>query len=74
MPLYSYRCDACSAEFESLVSSEADPACPTCGATTLTRMISRIAPEGKSKSLLKSARSQAAKEGHLSNYSKSELR
>ncbi|ARE40427.1 Reverse gyrase [Rhodovulum sp. P5] len=74
MPIYNYRCNACEAEFELLVrlSSDTAPTCPECDSSDLTRMVSRIAPPGKSAEIFASARKQAAKEGHFSNYSKSE--
>ncbi|WP_269099284.1 hypothetical protein [Mangrovicoccus ximenensis] len=34
--------------------------------------MSRVAPPGKAKGILASARKQAAREGHFSNYSASE--
>jgi len=74
MPIYNYRCNACDAEFELLVplSSETAPACPGCESTDLTRLLSRVAPPGKVAGIFASARKQAAKEGHFSNYSKAE--
>ncbi len=74
MPLYSYHCGKCEKDVELLISSDDTPACPTCGSQNLERLVSRTAPEGKSRSLVKSARAQAAREGHLSNYSRSERR
>ncbi|MGB9117216.1 FmdB family zinc ribbon protein [Bradyrhizobium sp.] len=74
MPLYSYRCAECDKDIELLISSSDTPACPTCGSQDLERLVSRTAPEGKSRGLVKSARAQAAREGHLSNYSRSERR
>lgn len=72
MPLYSYRCEACDHAFETLVRGSDIPACPSCGAQTLQKLVSLPAPEGKSKSVIGSARTQAAREGHFSNYSKAE--
>ncbi|HYD64800.1 zinc ribbon domain-containing protein [Azospirillum sp.] len=72
MPLYSYRCKACDREFETLVRSTDVPACPACGGAELDKLVSRPAPEAKSGALLKAARGQAAREGHFSNYSRSE--
>lgn len=74
MPIYSYRCASCAAEFELLVkiSSDTVPACPQCAGTDLTQLLSRIAPAGKTAGLVANARQQAAKEGHFSNYSKAE--
>jgi putative FmdB family regulatory protein len=74
MPLYSYHCAKCDRESELLVASSDRPACPTCGSRRLRRLVSHTAPEGKSRRLVKSARAQAAREGHLSNYSRSERR
>jgi putative FmdB family regulatory protein len=74
MPLYSYHCAACDKDFELLISSSDKPACPTCDSQSLERLVSRTAPEGKSRRLLKSARAQAARAGHLSNFSRSERR
>jgi len=68
MPLYSYRCTACSAEFELLVTSSEVPVCPACGGEQLDRLIGSTAPQGKSADLAKRARSHAARAGHLSNF------
>lgn len=74
MPLHSYRCTACGDEFESLVRASETPACPSCGATALTRLISTgVGAGGKSAGILRSARAAAAKEGHLSNYAKADM-
>lgn len=72
MPLYSYRCQSCDHGFETLVRSGETPSCPSCGGADLTRQLSNVAPEGKSGAILQSARRQASKEGHFSNYSRSE--
>ena len=40
MPIYEYRCTACSHEFERLVRPGDVPACPTCNATELERLLS----------------------------------
>jgi putative FmdB family regulatory protein len=40
MPLYEYRCRACSREFEALVRVQTTPACPHCGAEDLERLLS----------------------------------
>jgi len=74
MPLYSYHCANCDKDVELLISFSDTPECPTCGLQNLERLVSRTAPEGKSRSLVKSARAQAAREGHLSNFSRSERR
>ena len=40
MPLFEYRCPACDSEFELLIRGSAEPACPSCGSTSLERLIS----------------------------------
>jgi putative FmdB family regulatory protein len=74
MPLYSYQCKACDHVFEKLVRSSDVPTCPSCGSEDLDKLLSRPAPEGKSGAIVKSARGMAAREGHFSNYSRSELK
>jgi putative FmdB family regulatory protein len=74
MPLYSYHCTKCDKEFELLVGSADVPVCPSCGGQKLERLMSRIVAEGKNRSYAKTMRAQAAREGHLSNYSRSERR
>lgn len=74
MPLHSYRCTACENTFETLVRSSDTPACPACGSEALERQVSQVAPDGKLKAVANRARAQAAREGHLSNFSKSELK
>ncbi|MFA5952564.1 MAG: zinc ribbon domain-containing protein [Hyphomicrobium sp.] len=72
MPLYSYQCTKCEKEFELLVASSDVPQCPSCSSKKLERLMSRIAPDGKSRGYAKNMRAAAAREGHLSNYSRSE--
>ena len=47
MPIYEYRCQACrrrvSLFFRSFSEIADEPACPRCGGTDLTRLISRVA-------------------------------
>ena len=43
MPLFEYRCSSCESEFELLIRGSAVPVCPSCGATTLERLISMFA-------------------------------
>ena len=40
MPIYEYRCVACSHEFERLVRTGDVPDCPKCSATDLERLLS----------------------------------
>jgi len=72
MPLYDYRCAACSKTFELLVRASTVPSCPTCGSQQLEKQVSLPATPGQSAGILKRARAQAAKEGHFSNYKASE--
>ncbi len=72
MPLYGFHCPQCDKEVELLIGFSETPACPDCGGTTMTRLVSRPAPEGKSRGIIRSARAQAAREGHLSNFRRSE--
>ncbi len=72
VPLFSYHCAQCDTDVELLVRGSDTPVCPGCGAANLERLMSRVAPGGKSAGIIKSARAQAAREGHLSNFSRSE--
>jgi putative FmdB family regulatory protein len=74
MPLYSYHCKKCDTNMELLVGFSAKPACPECGGAELERLMCRPAAQGKSDGIKKAARTQAAREGHLSNYSRTERR
>lgn len=75
MPIYSFHCARCDEEFESLVSSGGEaPACPACGSTGADRLPASPSIGGRLKSTVQRARTLAAKEGHFSNYSKSELK
>jgi putative FmdB family regulatory protein len=40
MPLFEYRCGACDSQFELLIRGAAVPTCPSCGNTSLERLIS----------------------------------
>lgn len=74
MPLHDYHCPACGTEFETLVRSSqlSPPACPSCGSTTLERLLSRIAPHGHSAAVIANGRRAANREGHFSHYSQAE--
>lgn len=72
MPLYGFHCKDCDKDFELLVGASETPACPHCGGVQLDRLMSRIAPEGKSKAIARSWRAQAAREGHMSHSGRSE--
>ncbi len=47
MPIYEYRCHDCRRRvnlfYRSYAAIEAEPACPHCGGTSLSRLISRVA-------------------------------
>jgi putative FmdB family regulatory protein len=52
MPLYEYTCDKCDSEFELLIRSTAEtPACPSCGATKVTKQLSVPAAHSSKSSL-----------------------
>lgn len=74
MPIYEYRCKACNKTFDLLIRASTVPTCPECGSTELEKLVSLLAPHAKSPDILKRARTQAAREGHFSNYRKSELK
>ena len=74
MPLYNYHCKECDTVVELLTGFGETPACPRCGAQAMERLMSRPAAPGKSKAIMKAARAQAGREGHLSNFSASELK
>jgi putative FmdB family regulatory protein len=71
MPIFDFRCEDCSQTFELLVRGDV-PVCPHCGSQRLVKMLSAPNVAGKSKEIIASARRQAAREGHFSNYSRSE--
>lgn len=72
MPIYEFSCEACGATSEQLVLGSSTPTCELCGSERLKTLISAAAPAGRSKGLVRSARAQAAREGHLSHFSPSE--
>ncbi|BAE52947.1 FmdB family zinc ribbon protein [Paramagnetospirillum magneticum] len=75
MPYYTFRCTGCGTEFETLVrSSDASPACPQCGSQALERQMGATAPAAKTPGVVSQARARAAREGHFSNYARSEIK
>ncbi len=72
MPLHTYVCGTCRHQFETLVRAGETATCPECGGGDLTRQLGTIAPDAKTPGLLKAGREQAKREGHFSNYSRSE--
>jgi putative FmdB family regulatory protein len=53
MPLFDYRCQSCSHEFEVLIrpASHGDPppSCPACGSDKLARLLSTFALSSREK-------------------------
>ncbi|CCG41873.1 FmdB family zinc ribbon protein [Magnetospirillum molischianum] len=74
MPIFSFRCTKCSEEFETLVMGSESPTCPACSSSALERLVSAPSVGGKTEAALGRVRQQAAREGHFSNYSRSELK
>ena len=74
MPIYDYRCKSCDHRFELLVGGSSVLQCPHCGSADLDKCVTAPAAPGRSKALIASARSQARREGHFSNYSAAEKR
>ena len=74
MPLYGFHCKQCDKDSELLVGFDDKPRCPSCGSRRMERLVCRPAAPGKSQGMIKSARAQAAREGHFSNYSRKERR
>lgn len=72
MPMYDYRCRACSKDFEMLVRASDTPACPHCASTALERQLSRTVAPGTSGATIAAGRRLAAREGHFSHYSAAE--
>ncbi|KIZ45861.1 MULTISPECIES: zinc ribbon domain-containing protein [Rhodopseudomonas] len=74
MPLYGFHCADCDSDVELLLGLSEKPRCPSCDGRKMTRLISRPAAPGKSAGMVQSARARAAREGHLSNFSRAERR
>jgi len=74
MPLYDFDCQDCGQTFELLVFASDTPACPHCQSQKLHRHVSLPTAEGPSKAIIQRSRARAAREGHLSNIPKSELK
>ncbi|PPD03718.1 MAG: FmdB family transcriptional regulator [Methylobacter sp.] len=72
MPLYDYRCLDCEHTCELLHKVSATAVCPACGSQNMEKLVSKPAPPGKMAGIAAKGRAQAAREGHLSNFSASE--
>ena len=59
MPIFEYSCRQCRAQFEMLVRTGTEPACPTCGGVDLERLLS--VPAIKSDSTHRAALNAAKK-------------
>jgi putative FmdB family regulatory protein len=71
MPLYDYTCKKCGQTFELLVMSSTTPACPHCGGARLQKLVSAPIAPGRSAGIIAAGRARAAKQGHTSNYRRS---
>ncbi len=71
MPLYDFHCLKCDKTFELLAKISSMPVCPECGGD-MEKLVSKPSEPGKSARIIASARAQAKREGHFSNYSKAE--
>ena len=72
MPIYDYHCLDCNAIFDKLVMSSTMVSCPECKSEKLEKLVSKPAPRSLTPEIVSSARAQAAKEGHFSNYKPSD--
>lgn len=72
MPIYDYRCAKCQQHFELLLNASTVAVCPHCDSLKLEKLMSAPAAPGKRAAIVASARAQAAREGHFSNYSPAE--
>jgi len=72
MPIYDFFCSTCDHAFEFLVRASAPPSCPECGSEKVEKLVSLPAPQGKTSGIIARGRTQAAREGHFSNYAPSE--
>lgn len=46
MPLYEYRCNACSKPFEEIATANEAVPCPSCKSTDTARLLSACAHQG----------------------------
>jgi putative FmdB family regulatory protein len=66
MPIFEYSCRSCSKQFETLVRSGAEPACPQCGSVDLEKLISlpAIKSDSTHRAALAAAKSRDVKLGN----------
>lgn len=62
MPLFDFRCRSCGEEFEALVRPPVEPACPSCAATDLERLLSGFSFSVRSNGLSPAARRAVQKQ------------
>jgi putative FmdB family regulatory protein len=62
VPLFDFRCRACGEEFEALVRSPAEPACPACAASDLERLVTGFSFSVRSGGLSPAARRAVQKQ------------
>jgi len=62
VPLYDFRCRACTAEFEALVRPPHEPVCPSCGSADLERLLSGFSFSVRSGGLSNAARRAVQKQ------------
>jgi len=62
MPLFDFRCRSCGEEFEALVRPPVGPACPSCAATDLERLLSGFSFSVRSNGLSPAARRAVRKQ------------
>jgi putative FmdB family regulatory protein len=72
MPIFDFHCRKCDHAFEVLVRGSATVACPECGSEEVEKQVSLPSAPGKTAGILARGRTQAAREGHFSNYAPSE--
>jgi putative FmdB family regulatory protein len=76
MPIYEYECGSCHHQFEFLVLPSTVPACPGCGGTELTRLLSGFAVSSDSirRSHLAAAKRRFASSADVKDKSVAEAR
>lgn len=62
MPLFDFRCRSCGEAFEALVRPGSVPACPSCAATDLERLLSGFSFSVRSDGLSPAARRAVQKQ------------
>lgn len=70
MPLYDYRCRACSRDFEALVrAQDPPPSCPACQSTDLEKQLSAFAMSSadQTRAFATAKRKKAAAVAHRDN-------